>query len=114
MTEDKADKNISAIQSEQVEINYFTLNCCKPRSKELEEIKNKIVHLTKDSPKHKLSTEASVLLGLLVKDFSNVTACSTREILSSIEETGISLPKNITSFMRELRDVGRGSLYDRK
>ena len=109
MTENRADKkiqNISAIQSEQVEMNYFTLNCCKPRSKELEEIKNKIVQLnTIDSPKHKLSTEASVLLGLLVKDFSNVTACSTR-ILSSIEETGISLPKNITSFLRELHDVG--------
>ena len=106
LTEDKKIQNISAIQSEQVEMNYFTLNCCKPRSKELEEIKNKIVQLTKDSPKHKLSTEASVILGLLVKDFSNVTACSTREIISSIEDTGISLPKNITSFLRELHDVG--------
>ena len=109
LTEDRADKkikNISAIQSDQVEMNYFTLNCCKPRSEELEEIKNKIVQLTKDSPKHKLSTEASVLLGLLVKDFSNVTACSTQAILSSIEDTGISLPKNITAFLRELHDVG--------
>ena len=109
LTEDRAAEkiqNISAIQSDQVEMNYFTLNCCKPRSKELEEIKNKIVQLTKDSPKHKLSTEASVLLGLLVKDFSNVTACSTRAILSSIEDTGISLPKNITAFLRELHDVG--------
>ena len=106
LTEDKKIQNISAIQSEQVEMNYFTLNCCKPRTKELEEIKNKIVQLTIDSPKHKLSTEASVLLGLLVKDFSNVTACSTRAILSSIEDTGISLPKNITSFLRELHDVG--------
>ena len=109
ITEEIADKkiqNISAIQSEQVEMNYFTLNCCKPRSKELEEIKSRIVQLTKDSPRYKLSTEASVLLGLLVKDFSNVTACSTLEILSSIEDTGISLPKNITAFLRELHDVG--------
>ena len=109
LTEEIADKKIqkiSAIQSEHVEMNCFTLNCCKPRSKELEEIKNKIVQLTKDSPKHKLSTETSVILGLLVKDFSNVTACSTREILSSIEDTGISLPKNITAFLRELHDVG--------
>ena len=109
LTEEIADKkiqNISSIQSEHVEVNYFTLNCCKPRSKELEEIKSRIVQLTKDSPRYKLSTEASVLLGLLVKDFSNVTACSTRAILSSIEDTGISLPKNITSFLRELHDVG--------
>ena len=102
----KKIQNISAIQSEHVEMNYFTLNCCKPRSKELEEIKSRIVQLTKDSPRYKLSTEASVLLGLLVKDFSNVTACSTREILSSIEDTGISLPMNITAFLRELHDVG--------
>ena len=109
LTEEIADKKIqkiSAIQSEHVEMSYFTLNCCKPRSKELEEIKSRIVQLTKDSPCCKLSTEASVLLGLLVKDFSNVTACSTREILSSIEDTGISLPKNITAFLRELHDVG--------
>ena len=103
---DKKMETISAIQSEQVEMDYFTLNCCKPRSKELEEIKNKIVQLTKDSPQYKLSIEASVLLGLLVMDFSNVTACSTREILSSIRDTGVSLPKDITAFLRELHDVG--------
>ena len=50
-----------------------------------------------------------MLLCLLEKDFSNVTACSVRTILSSIVETGISLPKKITSLMalmRELHDVG--------
>ena len=108
-TADKMIQKISAIHSKQVDMDYFTLNCCKPRSKEFEDIKSKIVQLTIDSPRYKLSTEASVLLGLLEKDFSNVTACSVRTILSSIVETGISLPKNITSlmaFMRELHDVG--------
>ena len=108
-TADKKIQKISAIHSKQVDMDYFTLNCCKPRSKEFEDIKSKIVQLTKDSPRYKLSTEASVLLGLLEKDFSNVTACSVRTILSSIVETGISLPKNITSLMalmRELHDVG--------
>ena len=108
-TVDKKIQKISAIHSEQVDMDYFTLNCCKPRSKEFEDIKSKIVQLTKDSPRYKLSIEASVLLGLLEKDFSNVTACSVRTILSSIVETGISLPKNITSLMalmRELHDVG--------
>ena len=108
-TVDKKIQKISAIHSEQVDMDYFTLNCCKPRSKEFEDIKSKIVQLTIDSPRYKLSTEASVLLGLLEKDFSNVTACSVRTILSSIVETGISLPKNITSLMalmRELHDVG--------
>ena len=106
---DKKIQKISAIYSEQVDMDYFTLNCCKSRSKELEDIKSKIVQLTKDSPRYKLSIEASVLLGLLKKDFSDVTACSVRTILSSIVETGISLPKSITSLMalmRELHDVG--------
>ena len=105
-----ADKKISAIHSEQVDMDYFTLNCCKPRCKEFEDIKSKLVQLTQDSPRYKLSVEASVLLGLLEKDFSsNVTACSVRTILSSIVVTGVSLPKNITSLMalmRELHDVG--------
>ena len=108
-TAEKKIQKISAIHSKQVDMDYFTLNCCKTRSKEFEDIKSKIVQLTKDSPRYKLSTEASVLLGLLEKDFSNVTACSVRTILSSIVETGISLPKNITSLMalmRELHDVG--------
>ena len=108
-TAEKKIQKISAIHSKQVDMDYFTLNCCKPRSKEFEDIKSKIVQLTIDSPSYKLSIEASVLLGLLEKDFRNVTACSVRTILSSIVETGISLPKNITSLMalmRELHDVG--------
>ena len=100
-------KKISFLQSEQVEIKYFTLNCCKPRSKELEEIKSRIVYLTKDSPRYLLTTEASVLLGLLEKDFSNVTACSIQTILSHIEVIGIHLPKKIIpALLRELHDIG--------
>ena len=111
LTKETAGKKISAIQSEPVEnqIDYFTLNCCKPRSKELEEIKSRIVHFAEHALPCKLSTEASVLLGLLEKDFSNITACSTQTILSCIGDTGISLQKDITSLMallRELHDVG--------
>ena len=112
LTEEIAGKKIqkiSAIQSDKIRMYYFTLNCCKPRSKELKEIRSRIVQLTKESPCYKLSPEASVLLGLLEKEFSNVTACTVRTILSSIEDMRISLPKNITSLMallKELHDVG--------
>ena len=105
----KKIQKISAIKSDQVEMDFFTLNCCKPRSRELKEIKSRIVQLTKDSPRYKLSPEASVLLGLLEKDFSNVTACSVQTVLSSINDTGISLPKDIATLLallRELHDVG--------
>ena len=102
-TADTMIQKISAIRSKQL------LHPELLQAKEFEDIKSKIVQLTKDSPRYKLSIEASVLLSLLEKDFSNVTACSVRTILSSIVETGISLSKNITSLMdllRELHDVG--------
>ena len=91
------------------EISYFTLNCCKPRSRNLQGIKSRIMDLTKDSPRYKLTPEASLLLGLLGKDFSNVTACSAQTILSHIEDTGVSLPKNTASLiliLEELHDLG--------
>jgi GTPase SAR1 family protein len=107
--ERKIRNKLSHQFSQYFEIDYFTLDCCKPRSKQLEEIKGRLVHLTKDSPRYKLSPEASVLLGLLEKDFSNVTACSAQTILSHIEMTGISLPKNTSSLiliLEELHDLG--------
>ena len=91
------------------EIAYFILNCRKPRSKQLQKIRSRIVDLIKDSSRYKLSTEASVLLGLLEKDFNNVTACSAQAILSHIEDTGVSLPRNIaplTPVLEELHDLG--------
>ena len=92
------------------EITYFNLNCRKPWSnKQLQEIRGRIVDLTKESPCYKLSTEASVLLGLLEKDFYNVTACSAQTIMSHIEKTGVSLAKNIASLkpiLEELHDLG--------
>ena len=88
---------------------YFKLDCCKPKSKELKMIQDKIVVFTKISPRYKLSLNANLLLGLLEKDFGNVTACSAQTILDHIEITGILLPKNITSllpFLHELHEIG--------
>ena len=97
----------TSIQSH--EIHYFTLDCRKPRSKQLEEIRGRIIHLTKDSPRYMLSSSANALLGLLEKDFSNVTACSAQTILSHIKDTGVYLPKTISLLMpilEELHDLG--------
>ena len=97
----------TSIQS--CEIHYFTLDCCKPRSKQLQEIRGRIIHLTKDSPRYVLSPSANALLGLLEKDFSNVTACSAQTILSHIKDAGVYLPKTISLLMPildELHDLG--------
>ena len=88
---------------------YFKLDCCKPKSKELKMIQDKIIDLTQNSPRYELSLDANLLLGLLEKDFGNVTACSVQTILDHIEITGILLPKNITSLLpvlQELHEIG--------
>ena len=88
---------------------YFKLDCCKPKSKELKMIQEKIIDLTQNSPRYELSLDANLLLGLLEKDFGNVTACSVQTILDHIEITGICLPKNITSLLpvlQKLHEIG--------
>ena len=91
------------------EKEVFKLDCCKPKSKELKMIQDKIVDLTRNSPRYSLSLYASTLLGLLEMDFGNVTGCSTHTILDHINEIGIALPQNITTLLpvlQELHDIG--------
>ena len=93
----------------------FMLDCCKPRSKQIAEIQTLMSKLTKDSPRFKLSLQASTLLGLLEKDFSNVPACSTQALLSHIEDTGIQLlakEQSLHSVLLELHDLGLLFLID--
>ena len=93
----------------------FMLDCCKPRSKQIAEIKTLMSKLTKDSPSFKLSLQASTLLGLLEKDFSNIPACSTQALLSHIEDTGIQLlakEQSLHSVLLELHDLGLLFLID--
>ena len=91
------------------ENEYFKLDCRKPKSKKLKMIQDNIISLTQKSPRYSLSTDANLLLGLLEKDFGNVTACSVQTMLDHIEITGILLPKNITSLLpvlQELHEIG--------
>ena len=88
---------------------YFKLNCCQLKSKELKMIQDKIITLTQNSPRYSLSLDATILLGLLENDFGNVTSCSLQTILEHIEITGILLSKNITSLLpvlQELHEIG--------
>ena len=91
------------------ENEYFKLDCRKPKSKELKMIQDNIISLKQKSPRYSLSADATILLGLLEKDFGNVTACSAQTILNHIEITGILLHKNITSLipvLQELHEIG--------
>ena len=87
----------------------FILDCCQPKSQHIKEFRSYISTLIRDSPQHSLSLPASVLLGLLEKDFSMVAACSVDRILSHIEVTGIPLPQNVSfllPILQQLHDIG--------
>ena len=87
----------------------FMLDCCKPGSGEMNSVVQHIKMLGKDSPRYRLSTEGSVLLGLLEKDFQRVTACLIQTIISHIEDTKVYLPTDVESLCHilfELHELG--------
>lgn len=91
------------------EKKFFLLDCCQPTSQHIKDVRSYLSTLIRDSPHHSLSLPASVLLGLLGRDFSMVAACSVERILSHIEITGIPLPQNtafLLPMLQELHDIG--------
>ena len=87
---------------------YFQLDCCKPGSKKISEVQEHLISLTGKSHSYRLSFEASILLGLLEKDFSNVTACPVSTLVSHIEDTGVHLPNKaefLHPILHELHEV---------
>ena len=92
-----------------MKLSYFMLDCCKPKSNKIARVQREIARITQDSPCHKLSLHASILLGLLEKDFSNVTAISVTKLQSHITDTGVQLPTEIhflRSILLELHELG--------
>lgn len=87
-------------------IDHFRLDCRNPRSSHISLLKKHVFQWIKESSKYKLSCEASVLLGLLEKDFS---ACSAQTLATRIKESGLCLPaetKSLHPILSELQDVG--------
>ena len=82
-------------------------NCRSPRSSR--SVASILHQISKDTPPCSISYEASLLHGLLEKDFGNVVACKFHNLLSSIEESGIYLPSSADALhpiVRELHDIG--------
>ena len=98
-----------------MKFSHFMLDCCKPKSNKIAEVQKEIARITQDSPGYKLSLHASILLGLIEKDFSNVTAISVMKLLSHITDTGIQLPTEIRflrSILCELHELGLVFIVD--
>ena len=85
---------------------YYLIDCCKPRSSGINNLKRQIFLQTKGSRKYSLSDEACKLLGLLKKDFGEVVACSVQTILSHIEDSKVQMSHHIRPLLFELHEIG--------
>ena len=91
------------------DVSHYMLDCCRPGSKQIGNIQNKIKSLIQDSPRYNLLLEESILLGILDRDFSNVIACPVSTIASHLHLTGIPLaktPKGLYPIFEHLQSIG--------
>lgn len=70
----------------------FVLNCCDSNTYQFGDLKSQIMSLKRLSPAYPLFSDLCLLLGMLETDFSEVTACSIRTIVSHIRDTKVCLP----------------------
>ena len=88
-------------------VGVISSNCRSPRSsKSIESVLQQIYNTTIP---HNISYEASLLHGILEKDFGNVVACKFQDLISSIKDTGIYLPTSadvLYPVVKELHDIG--------
>ena len=101
--------HINLIQCNEVKFDaeIVSSNCRSPRSSR--SVASILQQVSKDTPPCSISYEASLLHGLLEKDFVNVVTCKFQNLLSGIEETGIYLPSSADALhpiVRELHNIG--------
>lgn len=82
-----------------LQIKYFLVDCCEPKSPKISDIQSHLMDITQNATHCELGLGTSLLLGLLEKDFSNITACSVNTILSHIKAIQILLPDNFDSLL---------------
>ena len=85
------------------------LDCCSFRAQNLRKLQEKVNYISQNAPTIQLSEVACILLGLLDRDFKEVTACAIATLLEHIKSTGIHLPnvgRELFAVTQELHRVG--------
>ena len=103
------EKFCGVVQSKVHKSNYFMLDCRNPRSSQIAEFKRLISSWISESSQYEISKEASLLLRLLERDFSAVTACPVQKLATHIEDSGVCLPtvpKVLHQYILNLHEVG--------
>ena len=86
----------------------LSVDCCRPTSVKLEKLPEKLSLLHKQFCLH-FSAGATILTGLIERDFKEVIACHIHRIIEHINDTGIHLPAHVSDliiFLLELQDYG--------
>ena len=86
-----------------------SLHCCKPTTTSMSKLRDLLKKTYIENPKHVLSLGASLLLGLLERDFSSVTACQVGTLLNHVQQIGMHLLDNLRQLypiVKELHNLG--------
>ena len=67
----------------------FSLDCCRPTTNSMSNLRDLLKKTYTTNPKYVLSLGATILLGLLERDFSNVTAFQVSTILDHLQQVGM-------------------------
>lgn len=82
---------------------HFSLDCRDPRSNQITMLKDQIAKWIKQSQRYCISYEADLLLGLIEKDFSAVTACSLQTLSEHSRRQGCVYSLMLSSSTPSLR-----------
>ena len=87
----------------------LSLNCCRPTTNSMSNLRKLLKKTYTTNQKYVLSLGATILLGLLERDFSSVTACQVSTIFDHVQQVGmhhlISMHQ-LYPLLKELHNLG--------
>ena len=87
----------------------LSLDCCRPTTNSMSSLRKLLKKTYTANSKYVLSLGATILLGLLERDFSNVTACQVSTILNHVQQVGmhhLSSLQQLHPVLKELHNLG--------
>ena len=87
----------------------LSLDCCRPTTSSMSNLRSMLKKTYTANPTYVLSLGATILLGLLERDFSSVTACQVSTIFDRVQQVGmrylISM-QQLYPVLKELHNLG--------
>ena len=87
----------------------LSLDCRRPTTNSMSNLRDLLKKTYTANPKYVLSLGAAILLGLLERDFTNVTACQVSTILDHVQQVGmhhLNSMQQLYPVLKELHNLG--------